>query len=305
MTRVLYFKLVRDNAVFLSVVCVLLLAFQMLWAHVSWRISGDILQQITNFKLLAPEGLRQLTVDDIRGIVFAGSGQTVEALMGGGKIRIEHTQDLMTVGFVHPLILIILSIWAIGRSSAAIAGEIDRGTMELLLAQPIRRSQVILAHLLVELTTIPLICLAMWSGNWLGTWLVGLQGEQIEVQFRVDPFRFLPGLWSVALFVLAISGYTLLLSAAGRFRSKVLGLAIVITLVQFLINVIGQLWNAMKWMRPYTVFYHYQPQPMILDDHWMSDMDIWLHLGVLLGVGVAGYLLAWWTFCKRDLPAPL
>ena len=29
------------------------------------------------------------------------------------------------------------------------------------------------------------------------------------------------------------------------------------------------------------------------------------HLAALAGVGVVGYLLAWWTFCKRDLPAPL
>ena len=105
--------------------------------------------------------------------------------------------------------------------------------------------------------------------------------------------------------MLAISGYTMLLSAAGRFRSKVLGLAIIITLVQFLINVIGQLWDGMNWMRPFTVFYHYQPQPMILDADWANQPVIWLHLGVLLAVGVVGYLLAWWTFCKRDLPAPL
>ena len=105
--------------------------------------------------------------------------------------------------------------------------------------------------------------------------------------------------------MLAISGYTLLLSAAGRFRSKVLGLAVVITLVQFLINVVGQLWDPMEWLRPYTVFYHYQPQAMVLRDNWASEVEIWQHLGVLCGVAITGYLLAWWTFCKRDLPAPL
>ena len=225
--------------------------------------------------------------------------------MGGGDIRIEYTQDMMSVGFVHPLVLIILSIWAIGRASAAIAGEIDRGTMELLLAQPIRRSQVILAHLLVDLTTIPLICLCIWARQLARHLAGGPARTTIAPQLHVDPLRFLPGLLNVALLVLAISGYTLLLSAAGRFRSKVLGLAIVITLVQFLINVIGQLWYAMNWLRPLTVFYHYQPQPMILHDDWASDLDVWQHLGVLLGVGVVGYLLAWWTFCKRDLPAPL
>ena len=59
-----------------------------------------------------------------------------------------------------------------GRASGAIAGEIDRGTMELLLAQPIRRSQVILAHLLVDLSRRAALCLSMWVGTWSapGSW---------------------------------------------------------------------------------------------------------------------------------------
>ena len=295
MTGVLYRKLLADSRIFLGIVCLLLLAFQMLWAHVSWRISGDILKQLT---------AADVNPDKIRGIVFQGSGKTMQALMGGEDIKIENAEDMMSIGFVHPLVLTILSIWAIGRASAAIAGEIDRGTMELLLAHPIRRSQVILAHLLVDLTTIPLICLSMWLGNWHGTWLFGLQ-DMKAANLHVDPVRFLPGLLNVGLLVLALSGYSMFLSAAGRFRSKVLGLAIVITLVQFLINVIGQLWSPMNWMRPWTVFYHYQPQPLILKDDWASQAATWQHLGVLLAVGVAGYLLAWWKFCKRDLPAPL
>ena len=75
--------------------------------------------------------------------------------------------------------------------------------------------------------------------------------------------------------------------------------------MQFIVNVIGQLWPCMEPLRPYTVFYHYQPQPMILNAHWFAQAATWLHLGVLLGVALVGYLLAWWTFCKRDLPAPL
>jgi ABC-2 type transport system permease protein len=298
MTKVLYRKLLADTRLFLGIVCLLLLTFEMLWAHVSWRISGDILHKLVDVK-------KHLALDDVIEVVFSGSGKTLQALMGGEGIRINHAQDMMSIGFVEPAVLIMLSIWAIGRSSAAIAGEIDRGTMELLLAQPIRRSQVILAHLLVDLTTVPLLCLCIWSGMWLGTWLVGLQKDDIAPELHVDPVRFLPGLLYVVALTLAINGYTLLLSAAGRFRNKVLGLAIIITLVQFLVNLIGQLWEPMSWMRPFTVFYHYQPQPMVLHDGWTGNSEVWQHLGILLGVAVTGYLLAWWTFCKRDLPAPL
>ena len=74
----------------------------------------------------------------------------------------------------------------------------------------------------------------------------------------------------------------------------------------FLINILGQMWEDwIGWLRPYTVFYHYRPQLMILNDEWYKIGESWFHLGVLVGVGLAGYLCAWIRFCRRDVPAPL
>ena len=96
----------------------------------------------------------------------------IEKLIGGDRLTIGQGLDSLTIGYVHPLLLTILSVWAIGRASGAIAGEIDRGTMELLLAQPLARWRVLLAHLLVDLLTIPALCLALRAGNALGAWAI-------------------------------------------------------------------------------------------------------------------------------------
>jgi len=77
------------------------------------------------------------------------------------------------------------------------------------------------------------------------------------------------------------------LSAAGRSRNRVLGLAVLVALLQFLVNLIGQLWPPMEWLRPLTVFYYYQPQPMILHAEWYAEAGIWLRLAVLAAVGAA------------------
>jgi len=295
MTLILVRKTLKDFRISLTVVCVLLFLFQMLWAHVAWRISADILPSFS---------IGGVTIDFVRNVLFKGSGQIIQSIMGGAEIDISKTFHLMSIAYVHPLTFIILCIWAVGRSTETVAGEIDRGTMELLLAQPIRRSHVILASLVVDMTAIPLLCLSIWGGTYLGTWLMGMQESGLAENLHVDPWRFLPGLINVACFVFAVSGYTLLLSARGRFRSRVMGLATLVTLVMFLVNVIGQLWPAMEWLRPFTIFYHYLPQPMILHEHW-STAEVWQHLGVLAGIGAVGYAWAWWSFCKRDLPAPL
>jgi ABC-2 type transport system permease protein len=294
MIRTLVAKLLRDVAVGLGVVALLLFAFQCLWARVAERVTTDILQELG----------RYVPISLIRDVVFKGSGQIIQALMGGADIRIEYAQDMLSISYVHPLTQAILCVWAVGRAAGALAGELDRGTMELLLAQPVPRRNLPLAHLCVDLLTIPCLCLTMWAGTWLGAALVGFL-DNPEPNFRADPMRFAPGLLNVAALVFAVSGYTLWLSSLGRFRGAVLGLAVVLTLAQFLVNVIGQVWDAAEVLRPLTVFYYYQPQPMMLAEGWYEQQAVWRRLGVLLGVGASGYLLALWTFTRRDLPAPL
>src|ERR1051326_7045111 len=218
--------------------------------------------------------------------------------MGGESIQIERAMDILSIGYVHPAMLVLFSIWAVGRASGAIAGEIDRGTMELLLAQPMARYRVVLGHLAVDGITIPLLCLSMWAGTWAGCWfftpipvtepekpspdpryqkllqkaqevnpeasdaellgqLMKLASElrkenaqepfdkeelkkfvlqTIQQQLRetsavdpaerdklleVHPAAFGPSLCNVAAMLFAISGYTMWLSAAGRYRWRV------------------------------------------------------------------------------------
>jgi ABC-2 type transport system permease protein len=237
---------------------------------------------------------------------------------------------VLSIGYMHPLMPAIFCIWAIGRASGAIAGEIDRGTMELLLAQPVPRHRVVLAHLCVDGLIIPVLCLSLWAGTWLGTWLVGpihvepesvqMLPPQLRVEpdpelLRIDPAAVGPALWNVAGLIFAVGGTTMWLSARGRFQWRVMGVAVLVTLLQFLVNVIGQLWDAAAWLRPFTLFYYYQPQQILLARKWSVELGtVWNGgepllavnvLAVLFTVGAVGYLLALRTFCCRDLPAPL
>src|ERR1017187_74312 len=41
---------------------------------------------------------------------------------------------LIMASWSHPFIFLLISIWAIGRGSAAVAAEVERGTMDLLLS---------------------------------------------------------------------------------------------------------------------------------------------------------------------------
>jgi len=301
MTATLVRNLLRDVRVALVIVALLLAAFQCLWVKIVERLSGHLLPLL---EWLAVG--RSLSGADVEQIIFEGPGRILQTLIGGADISLFRPTDMLSIGYVHPLVQTILCVWAIGRAAGAVAGEIDRGTMELLLAQPLARYCVILAHLAVDLLTIPVLCLSLWAGNWLGAWLVGvleLGAAPNSSSLAVDPRIFAPALASVAALLFAVSGYTMWLSARGRFRGRVLGLAVLITLLQFLVNAVAQLWDTIDVLRVFTVFYYYQPQRAILGRS--SPGEDLASVAVLLAVGCVGYALALWTFCRRDLPAPL
>jgi ABC-2 type transport system permease protein len=350
MTRTLLAKLLRDVRLPLFAAALLLGGFQFLWARVTARILGKL---APFFNALA--GLGGLTQKDVEEMLFEGPARIIRTIIGGERVGLDNAMDLLSIGYVHPLMVVVFCVWAIGRAAGAIAGEIDRGTMELLLAQPLSRSRLVFAHLLLDLVTIPLLCLSLWAGNWVGAWAVtpieveepklklpapsrnylfefgplkmrvedplsrrarvaSPDPEQMKRRLAVEPLRFGPALCLVGGLIFAVCGYTMWLSSAGRFRWRVLGLAVFLTLVQFLVNVLGQMWDQAAWLRPLTIFYYYQPQQVIQAGNWCVTLAEWnggaplVRLPtplVLYGVGLVGYAMALRTLVRRDLPAPL
>src|SRR4029079_9045685 len=168
MTWTLVRKLLRDLRVNLLAVALLLLLFQVLWAKVTERILGKITPL---FAALA--GMGGMTTKDLEALIFEGPGKVLRTILGGDRVQLDTAMDMLSIGYVHPLMQVVFCIWAVGRASGAIAGEIDRGTMELLLAQPLARFKLVVAHLLVDTLTIPALCLCLWMGTCVGVWIVG------------------------------------------------------------------------------------------------------------------------------------
>ncbi|HEY1859516.1 MAG TPA: ABC transporter permease subunit [Gemmataceae bacterium] len=327
---VLFWKLCRDLRVPLAIVALLLGGFQCLFVKISQRVVTEISPAFGTLTRMAQKYSAFISDDVIQRLLFNGPGRIMQTLAGGEHMQFEKAMHMLSIGYVHPLMQTIFCIWAIGRASGAIAGEIDKGTMELLMAQPIARYRVVLAHLCVDLLTIPLLCLSLWFGSWLGAQLVGpfevdlnrFKDLSLPVEappaedMQVHVAAFGPGLWNIGALIFAVCGYTMWLSAAGRFHWRVMGLSVLITLLQFLVNLLGQLWDVMEPLRPFTIFYYFQPQKIILQQQhaWTVDLRMWNGgqplaqvpvLAVLLGVGFLGYLMALRTFTRRDLPAPL
>jgi ABC-2 type transport system permease protein len=303
MTLILFRKLLRDVRPALIVVCIVLFAFAAFWVKIAQRVTSEIAPVFNSVALMV------------------------------GDLNFERPNDFLAMGMLHPIVLTLCVVWAIGRAAGAVAGEIDRGTMELLMSQPVPRNRLIVAHFLVDLVVLPCICFAFFAGTQFGLAVVGdfipdysslkgLRGPAgrpipIPIPDHPQPLAVngtseLAGLANTFALMFAVGGITMALSAAGRSRWKVTGYAVLIVVVMFVANTIGQLWEPAAFVRPFTLFYYYQPQKAMLDNNWLVDLGAaWpgapriSGIGVLVIVGFAGYLLALRTFTRRDLPAPL
>ena len=327
MTLILFRKLLRDVRPALIVVCVVLFAFAAFWVKIAQRVTSEIAPVFNSVALMV--GDKNL----FQEVLFKGPGKVSQAALGWGDLNFERPNDFLAMGMLHPIVLTLCVVWAIGRAAGAVAGEIDRGTMELLLSQPVPRNRLILAHFLVDLVVLPSICLAFFAGTQFGLAVVGdfvpdysslkglrgPTGQPIRIPIPDNPQPLavngrseLAGLTNTLALMFAVGGITMALSSVGRSRWKVTGYAVLIVVVMFVANTIGQLWEPAGFVRPVTLFFYYQPQKAMLDNNWLVDMgSAWpgtprvSGIGVLLTVGFVGYLLALRTFTRRDLPAPL
>lgn len=333
MTLILVRKLLRDARPALIAVSVILFLFAALWVKITQRVTAEI---TPFFNVVAKAA--QLDPKLFEQVLFRGPGKVSQAVLGGADLQFEKPNDFLAVALLHPVVLTLACVWSVGRAAGAVAGELDRGTMELLLSQPVPRNRLILAHLLVDCVVIPALCLSFFAGTQFGLWVVGpfevdyttvrevmnknmplaAAGLQIPTEptvMEVSGRSQFPALANLAALMFALSGLTLALSAAGRSRWKVIGLSVLVAVVMFVANVLGQLWDSAGFVRPFTVFYYYQPQKIMLRGEWVTDLGaVWNGggplaavpvVGVLLAVGAAGYLVALRTFTRRDLPAPL
>ena len=327
MTFILVRKLLRDVRPALIVVCLVLFVFAAFWVKITQRVTSEIAPVFNSVALLV--GDQKLFED----VLFKGPGKVSQAALGWGDLNFERPNDFLAMGMLHPIVLTLGVVWAVGRAAGAVAGEIDRGTMELLMSQPVPRGRLILAHLMVDALVLPAIALAFFLGTQFGLAVVGdfvpdysalknlkrPDGTPIPFPIPENPEPLavsgrgeIAGLANTCSLLFAISGLTIALSSAGRSRWKVTGYAVLIVVVMFVANTIGQLWEPAGFVRPLTLFFYYQPQKAMLDNNWMVDLSAaWSGapcvpgIVVLLAVGSLGYLFALRTFTCRDLPAPL
>ena len=211
------------------------------------------------------------------------------ARVGGGDVF--SLAGSIALGFIHPIGIILTSVFAVGFSASAVAGERQRGTLEVALARPISRRVLYLSLLAASFGFIAISIAALLAGSVSGATFAGVVKELA--------FRNLPLLWlnSVLLFG-AFAAIALAASVSFDRLTPALGLTLSIVIAMYVLEVLGSLWPAAEGLQPYSLF-HYLKAKAILTG-FAAPFDV----VVLSSVILLAMVWALVVFPRRDLAAP-
>jgi beta-exotoxin I transport system permease protein len=211
------------------------------------------------------------------------------ARLGGGDIF--SLSGSLALAFIHPITILLTSVFSVGFSAGAIAGERQRGTLEVALARPISRRAFYVTLFAAALGFVAVTVAALLAGGVGGSLFAGVIGEL--------PIRHLPLLWlnGVLLFG-SFMAVGLAASASFDRLPPALGLTIGFVVVMYFLEVVGSMWPAAESLRPYSLFHYLQPKAIL------SGAGSPLDAAVLVAIIVLATTLALVVFPRRDLAAP-
>jgi ABC-2 type transport system permease protein len=234
-------------------------------------------------------------------LIYAQFGAQFKDLVNSGLIPEQFTNfgggNLFTlpgaiaIGFIHPIALILTSVFAVGFTTAAIAGERQRGTLEVLLARPLPRRVLYFTLLVCAFIFIAVVMAGFLVGAYASAVANGVVGE-------IDATR-VPLLWlnGVLLFG-AIAAIGMATSVSFDRLSPALGITLAVTLVSYFLEVLGSLWPDAKGLQPYSLFHYLDPQAVL------GGEAITFDFALLAGVALVAIVAALVIFPRRDLAAP-
>lgn len=197
----------------------------------------------------------------------------------------------IAVGFIHPIAIALLAVFAIGFPLGGVAGERQRGTLEIVLARPVSRRSYHLTLLAASLVFIALAVAATLVGTVIAAVAVNVVGE-------LD-LGNLPVLWlNGVLLYFAIAAICFAASVSFDRMAPAAGVALTIVLAAYALQIIGSLWPDAEWLQTYSLFHYLQPDKVLRDGLQVFDSALLLAVG---GLAVAYALI---VFPRRDLAAP-
>jgi ABC-2 type transport system permease protein len=243
----------------------------------------------------------QLDFDAINTLLASGGFAFVKNLLPVPLEVIASPTGRIAFGYEEFPVIVLTCLWTITRGSECLAGRLQEGTMEMLLAQPLSRASIVSSHSLVTLLGVLLLAVASLVGTGVGMGISAFDDPPPITRFSYAACN-LGGLG-----VLLMGGATLASGLAGS-RSRAVAIVVGLLVVQLTMLLVGRLNPGMQWLEGWTLLSRYDPTALTFGmaaDPASFRAELWAALATLYGTGIAMWSAALAWFCLRDVPAPV
>jgi ABC-2 type transport system permease protein len=248
-------------------------------AALAWLALGMLVFEFLITKLSPAVGRMQGLLDLLPPVIQEVFGAELRATLS--------PSGFLAFGWVHPFALLMLGVWVVRVAAGSLAGEIGRGTMDLVASRPVTRAAVVAAAALTLFAGLALLCLSGWSGIALGLAQRPLGGAR-----AADLVGVVVSCW---LLFAAAGGLALAVSALRRDGGSAIAIASGLLAASFAFDFVARTWQPLVWARPLSLFSYYAPQRIVALGMAAGDV---LALAVVI---VASLALAFVAFQWRDL----
>ncbi len=195
-----------------------------------------------------------------------------------GYLSAEH------FGIIWPL---IAAFFLVAFAGSAFAGEIERGTIGLVLSQPVSRSRVFWSKVLAALVGHLVFLL-------FSVVAIAPLAAAFGVSFKADNllaisllcFTFGLGIYGIAVF------FAVLFSEKGKAYAVTAGILV----AMYVLNILSALKPSLEELHYASFFHYFNASKAMVSGTLPVDAII-----VFAVVFVIGSLAAWWRFVRRDL----
>ncbi len=210
-------------------------------------------------------------------------------LLGADLTDMLNRTSFAAFAFVHPGMLSLVWAFLIVITTAALVGEVDRGTADVLLSLPVSRW-----GLYVSVSVVVFGCgLLLAAAPWLGAFITERAKDWDQ---PLDLKRLLLVLVNNLAAIWAVAGVAMAVSASTSRRGVAVGILFGWLLVSFVLNFLGAVWEPAERLAFLGLLYYFRPLIVVRD----ASLDAG-NIGVLAGLGVMAWTVGGFVFARRDI----
>ena len=225
------------------------------------------------------------TDSDVQGFLREPP-RAVQALMGG-SVDFLHPSGWVAAGMSHLLTLSFFTAAALMIAAGAVATEVERGTIDLVLTRPVRRTSFLAGKAVAALVAVTFVE-AMGFASALVARLTIAKVDEVAV---ADLARVFLGSW---LLFVGVAMIALLISAHSSLRGRAIGMAAGVVVASFFVNFAALLIDELYGLRFASPFHYFRAAEVMAGD---ALLDLW----ALVGLAIVAVTAAMIGFAGRDV----